>query len=322
VADRVAEAMQDLYAVGPDEFMATRSRLVAEAKAASDTAAATEIGRLRKPSLAAWAVNLTAREAEDVVADLVDLGERMRSAQSRLDAAALTGMRKERDATVEVYVRAATRAVSDAGRSLSAAAQQEVRATAIAALADEQASAAVTSGQLTRSLSYSGFGEVDLAEALARTTGGAILTVVPGGRGSGPAGRSGGGRKAAGSGASGRSAAGQGRGPEGDGDDATAGAEHAVGTEGARDDAADLRAEREAELAEAERRLADAERAVTAAREKAEETRERLAVVERQLAKAREADERALEGVTDAVRERKRAQAARDDARQALAAPD
>lgn len=322
MADRVAEAMQDLYAVGPDEFMATRSRLVAEAKAASDTAAATEIGRLRKPSLAAWAVNLTAREAEDVVADLVDLGERMRSAQSRLDAAALTGMRKERDATVEVYVRAATRAVSDAGRSLSAAAQQEVRATAIAALADEQASAAVTSGQLTRSLSYSGFGEVDLAEALARTTGGAILTVVPGGRGAGPAGRPGGGSKAAGSGASGRSAAGQGRGPEGDGDDATAGAEHAVGTEAARDDAADLRAEREAELAEAERRLADAERAVTAAREKAEETRERLAVVERQLAKAREADERALEGVTDAVRERKEAQVALDDARQALAAPD
>lgn len=311
MADRVAEAMQDLYAVGPDEFMATRSRLVADAKAASDKAAATEIGRLRKPSLAAWAVNLTAREAEDVVADLVDLGERMRSAQSRLDAAALTGMRKERDATVEVYVRAATRAVSDAGRSLSPAAQQEVRATAIAALADERASAAVTSGQLTRSLSYSGFGEVDLAEALARTTGGAILTVVPGGRGSRPAGRPGGGRKPR----------------DQQVDDATAGVERA-GDEGADeaagdgatgDAAAELRAEREAGLEEAERRLADAEQAVAAARERAEETRERLAVVERQLAKAREADERALEAVTDAVRERKQAQAARDDARQALA---
>ncbi|MFC8502412.1 hypothetical protein ACFUC1_08630 [Pedococcus sp. NPDC057267] len=322
MADRVAEAMQDLYAVGPDEFMATRARLVADARAASDKAAATEIGRLRKPSLAAWAVNLTAREAEDVVADLVDLGERMRSAQSRLDAAALTGMRKERDATVEVYVRAATRAVSEAGRSLSPAAQQEVRATAIAALADEQASAAVTSGQLTRSLSYSGFGEVDLAEALARTTGGAILTVVPGGRGARAGdGRPGGVRKprdqqldddAAGSGADGDGADGDGAGGEGaDGDGA--------GGEGAGDSAAELRAEREAELAQAERRLADAERAVSVARERAEETRERLAVVERQLAKAREADERALEAVTDAVRERKQAQAARDEARKALA---
>ena len=324
--DRVAEAMQDLYAVGPDEFMATRSRLVAEAKAASDRTAAAEIGRLRKPSLAAWAVNLTAREAEDVVADLVDLGERMRSAQSRLDAAALTGMRKERDATVEVYVRAATRAVSDAGRSLSPAAQQEVRATAIAALADEQASAAVTSGQLTRSLSYSGFGEVDLAEALARTTGGAILTVVPGGRGSGRPGRPGGGRKAAGGGGAGRRS-GAGR-PDEEEDDAVAEADDAAGSddtadaEGAPDEAAERRAEREADLAEAERRLADAEQAVAAARERAEETRERLAVVERQLAKAREADERALEAVTDAVRERKQAQAARDEAREALGDAD
>ena len=242
--------------------------------------------------------------SQDVVADLVDLGERMRSAQSRLDAAALTGMRKERDATVEVYVRAATRAVSDAGRSLSPAAQQEVRATAIAALADEQASAAVTSGQLTRSLSYSGFGEVDLAEALARTTGGAILTVVPGGRGPGPAGRSGGARKAAGDEA----------GDEPVGDE--------PGHEPAGDEVAERRAEREAQLAEAERRLADAERAVAAARERAEETRERLAVVERQLAKAREADERALEAVTDAVRDRKQAQAARDEARKALGQPD
>lgn len=323
MADRVSEAMQDLYAVGPDEFMATRSRLVAEARAASDKEAATEIGRLRKPSLAAWAVNLTAREAEDVVADLVDLGERMRSAQSRLDAAVLTGMRKERDATVEVYVRAATRAVSDAGRSLSPAAQQEVRATAIAALADEQASAAVTSGQLTRSLSYSGFGEVDLAEALARTTGGAILTVVPGGRGSGKGDRSGGGRKAARGGAS-RQAGAVRRGDEDDtaeADDA-AGTDDAAETERTGDEADELRAEREAELEEAERRLAEAEQAVAAARERAEETRERLAVVERQLAKAREADERALEAVTDAVRERKQALAARDEARKALGEPD
>ena len=40
-------------------------------------------------------------------------------------------------------------------------------------------------------MSYSGFGEVDLAEAVARTTGGAILTILPGGRGRGSGGGSG-----------------------------------------------------------------------------------------------------------------------------------
>jgi len=286
MTDRVAEAMQSLYAVGPDDFMATRAGLVADAKAASDKAAAAEIGKLRKPSLGAWAVNLAAREAADVVAALTDLGTRMRAAQSRLDAAALTAMRSERDEAVDAFVTAAGEVVADAGRSLSPAAQQEVRATAIAALADERAALAVASGQLTRTLSYSGFGEVDLAEAVARTTGGAILTVVPG---------DGGGRARTARGEGRRSAGARTGAPERDLDELTAA------------------------LDAARQQVADAEQEVTSARERAEETRQRLAVVERQLAKAREADERALEAVTDAVRARKAAEAARDEAARALA---
>jgi hypothetical protein len=287
--------MRSLYAAVPDAFMAVRSALVAEAKAAGDGAAG-EIGKLRKPSLAAWAVNVTARSAPDVVAALTDLGAQMRSAQSRLDTAALSAMRGERDAAVDAFVRAAVETVSEAGRSLSAAAQQDVRSTAIAALADERAAAAVTSGQLTRALSYSGFGEVDLDEAVARTTGGAILTILPGGRGRGPG---------DGSGAA-----------EPDSDEGSAG-----GREGEIDgesDAVPSAEDLEEALADAEKALAAAQSAVDAARQRAEDTRERMAVVERQLTKAREADERALEAVTDAVRARKQAEAARHTAQAAL----
>lgn len=284
----LAAAMRSLYAVTPEEFMAERRRVVAEAKAAGEPAVATELGRLRKPSLAAWAVNLLARRAPDVVDGLADLGERMRDAQGRLDTDTLTSLRPERDTLLAELVATTVRLVADAGRSCSPAALQDVRATAIAALADEQAMTAVASGQLTRALSYSGFGEVDLAEAVARTTGGAILTVVPGGR-------SGGGSASADGVPS--------QAPD-DGDDQTP---------------ATL-AELEAGVAQADRLAADADAAVARARERAEETRERLAVVERQLAKAREADERALEAVTDAVRARKAAEAARDAARAALRA--
>jgi hypothetical protein len=289
--------MQTLYAAAPDAFMAVRSSLVAEAKAAGEGPAAREIGKLRKPSLAAWAVNLTARTAPDVVAALIDLGEQMRSAQSRLDTAALSAMRGERDAAVDAFVRAAVEAVSDAGRTLSPAAQQDVRSSAIAALADERASAAVTSGQLTRALSYSGFGEVDLAEAVARTAGGAILTILPGGRGRGP--DAGPDTAGAADGSGGGRTDGE-EGEEGEGDEGPS--------------AEDL----EARLVEAEEALAAAQAAVDAARQRAEDTRERLAVVERQLTKAREADERALEAVTDAVRSRKQAEAARHTAQAAL----
>ena len=294
-ADALATAMQSLYAAAPDAFMAVRSALVADAKASGD-GSASEIGKLRKPSLAAWAVNLTARSAPDVVAELTELGAQMRTAQSRLDTATLSAMRGERDAAVDAFVRAATDTVAEAGRTLSAAAQQDVRATAIAALADEGASAAVTSGQLTRALSYSGFGEVDLDEAVARTTGGAILTILPGGRGRGPGNGSGTTDPDSGDGsASGR------QGDDGESDEAPS--------------AEDL----EEALVGAEKALAAAQAAVDAARQRSEDTRERLAVVERQLAKAREADERALEAVTDAVRARKQAEAARHTAEAALA---
>lgn len=310
VSDHLATAMQSLYAAAPDEFMAARSALVAAAKAAGEAEAAAEIGKLRKPSLAAWAVNLTARTAPDVVSALTDLGVQMRAAQSRMDTGSLTAMRGDRDAAVDSFVRAASEAVGGSGRSLSAAAQQDVRATAIAALADERASAAVTSGQLTRALSYSGFGEVDLAEAVARTAGGAILTILPGGRGQGQG--------------QGRARV-RGRGPGAGDADSTDGSgqdwqdgedgDARSGGDGAEAPSAE---DLEEALTLAERQLADAQAAVDAARQRAEDTRERLAVVERQLTKAREADERALEAVTDAVRARKQAEATRHTAQQAL----
>ena len=287
----LAAALRSLYAVPPEEFMSERKRLVTAEKADGDPAVAKEIGTLRKPSIAAWAVNLLAREAPDLVDGLADLGGRMRAAQGRLDTGTLTSLRPERDQLLEEVVRTTVQLVEDAGRTCSAAAQQEVRATAIAALADEQAMAAVASGQLARTLSYSGFGEVDLAEAVVRTTSGAILSVVQG------------------SGGSGTPACGDRH--DHDHDDE---ADETDADQPEEPDEERL----EAALETAEKQLADAEAEVTRARERAEETRERLGVVERQLTKAREADERALEAVTDAVRARKAAEAARHTAREAL----
>ena len=291
VPEALAAAMQALYAVGPDEFMATRKRLVQEAKKAGDPAAAMEIGKLRKPSMAAWAVNLVARNRTDRLERLIDTGTRMRLAQSHLDTATLTSLRPDRDALIADFTEDAVAEVGEAGRSLSAAGQQEVRDTVIAALASEEATRAVVSGQLTRALSYSGFGEVDLSEAVARTSSGSILTVLHGAAGA----------------AVGQQpvAAGGGTDPE------QAAREQDADSVGEGEEAQAARAaEAAAALERAEARLTEAQTAVSAARERAEETRERLAVVERQLEKARAADEKALEDVTAAVRVRKEAEAA------------
>jgi len=156
--------------------------LAASAKADGDAAAAKEILALRKPTVTAWAMNLTSREEGSVIADLVGLGARMRAAQSRLDASVLTSVRGERDASVAAYVERVAQVATAAGAALSASGLDEVRATAIAALADETAAQALASGQLTRALSYSGFGEVDLSGAVGVTSSGSIMSVLKGGK--------------------------------------------------------------------------------------------------------------------------------------------
>jgi len=179
-ATALSAALAELYAVTPDEFVATRTRLVQEAKAAGDVALAKALGRARRPTVAAWAVNAVVREHPDQAERLQELGDRLRAAQAQLDVAAMTELRKERDHLLGTWADDADAAGRRAGRPLSAAVGQEVRATLIAALAGEEATQAVLSGQLTRALTYSGFGAVDLSEAVVRTSSGAVLTVLPG----------------------------------------------------------------------------------------------------------------------------------------------
>lgn len=181
VDEAVAAAAAELYAVPLADFVASRKALAATAKASGGPPAAKAVLALRKPTLTAWAMNLVPRGDAATLTALVGLGARMRAAQSRLDTATLTSVRGERDAALTAYVDAVATAAKGGGGSLSVAGRDEVRASAIAALADESAAQALISGQLTRALTYSGFGEVDLSGAVGVTSSGTIMSVLRGG---------------------------------------------------------------------------------------------------------------------------------------------
>ncbi len=178
---RLRSAAAQLYGGPLAEFISARTTLVKAARAEKDKDAVAEIGALRKPSVAAWAVNQVVREQPDVVQRLRDLGARMRHAQSTLDAAGMAGLRGERDAVLAALVAASAQVSAASGSSLTAAVESEVRDTGIAALADLGAEEVAWSGALTRALHYSGFGEVDIADAVALTSTGVILARLPGG---------------------------------------------------------------------------------------------------------------------------------------------
>jgi hypothetical protein len=81
---QLESAIDQVYAASPDEFMAVRTALVAEARRDGERELAKQIGALRKPTRSAWLINLLARTAPDEVGALLDLGDALREAQANL----------------------------------------------------------------------------------------------------------------------------------------------------------------------------------------------------------------------------------------------
>ncbi|MGI8665817.1 MAG: hypothetical protein ACR2N4_07285 [Jatrophihabitans sp.] len=157
----------ELYALGPrelDRFAARRAELVTEARDGGDRALAREIGALKKPVQAAALANALVRSQPAALAELSQLAAELRDAHRHLRGAELRELSARRQ---QVLGRLTQLAGKVAGRAVGETVLGQLRATFEAAIADEAAERAVLSGRLTAALSYSGFGEVDLSDAVA-----------------------------------------------------------------------------------------------------------------------------------------------------------
>jgi hypothetical protein len=94
--DPLLAVAEELYAVLPGEFTAARSQHAKDARATGDKDLAARVGRLRKPSVAAWVVNALMRHQGPEMARLMEIGDALRQAQSDLDAAALRDLGRRR----------------------------------------------------------------------------------------------------------------------------------------------------------------------------------------------------------------------------------
>ncbi len=174
-SDAVDDALRSLYSVAPDEFLARRGELVAAARSRGDAAAAVTIGRLRKPTAAAWIVNLLALDRPSVVDELIDLGAQLREAQDTLDAGRMRELAADRRTLVAGLCKDA---FALAGRRQPPAGlRDEVSGTFDAAVADPDVAGRL--GRLQRAEQWSGFGFAP--------TGAPELTLVRGGRSHEPA---------------------------------------------------------------------------------------------------------------------------------------
>ena len=161
------EAVGELYGLSPDDFLPARRGLAARAKADKETGLAKAIESIRKPTAAAWAINQLVRSRPDDVERLVELAAGLHEAQEKMDGAAMKTLGRERRKVIDELVRSTAAVAKESGGALSMPVANQVRETFVAALATTAAAEAVGSGQLTRALSYAGFGDVDLSEATA-----------------------------------------------------------------------------------------------------------------------------------------------------------
>jgi hypothetical protein len=151
-----AEADIDrLYGVPPDEFMALRKGLVAAAKQRGDADAAKLIGAARRPTAAAWVVNLLVRHDATARPRLSELTEALRAAHAAMDGSRIRELTSTQRKLIDTLVRAGLAAAGYA--DATAAMRNDVTDTLQAAVADPDVAARL--GRLEKAERWSGFGD-------------------------------------------------------------------------------------------------------------------------------------------------------------------
>jgi hypothetical protein len=153
----------DLYGLPLERFTPERDALAKALRKDGQREEAARVSRLRKPSLAAWAVNQLVRTQRGEVDELFKAGDALQKAQANLlagegDSNSLRQkMAAERTAGDRLFERARG-LLSSEGHDLSPAKLEQVAETLHAAALDEAARALVEEGCLERELRHVGLG--------------------------------------------------------------------------------------------------------------------------------------------------------------------
>lgn len=158
------EVAEHLYGLPLADFTPARD---ARARELKGTDLAAPLKRLRKPSTAAWVVNLLVRHETEQVDQVLSVGEALREASTGMDAAQLRELtRQRRQLTAAVTTRARGLA-REHGLRVTESVAEQIESTLTAAMIDAGAAQAVRSGLLVTSLAATGVDAVDVSAAVA-----------------------------------------------------------------------------------------------------------------------------------------------------------
>jgi hypothetical protein len=158
------EIADQLYGLSLPEFTPARD---ARAKELKGTDLGKQVKALRKPSTAAWVVNLLVRRETEQVEQMLSVGEALREAQASMSGEELRALTRQRRQLTAAVTTRARRTAREEGTRITDAVADQVEATLTAAMVDEQCALAVRSGLLVAALATTGLDPADVADAVA-----------------------------------------------------------------------------------------------------------------------------------------------------------
>ncbi len=153
VADR-------LYAEPAATFTPRRD---AEAKACGDKELASRIKALKKPSTAAWAVNLLVRREGEQIDQVLAIAESLRAAAASMDGEELRTLTRQRRQLTAALTSTARDLMRLEGVRLTTAVADQVEGMLTAAMLDPRAAEVVRSGLVVAAFTSTGLSELDVA---------------------------------------------------------------------------------------------------------------------------------------------------------------
>lgn len=159
-------AIDELYGLPLDEFIPARTRLAKELRSAGDREGAARVQALRKPTVAAWAVNQLARQEQKRLDELFASVEALRSAQEKAlkgeGARVLQEAGARRRSVVDRLAESAARVLEQAGHGAGRSNLDGVTNTLLAVATEPEAANLVRAGRLEKEFPPpSGFGELN-----------------------------------------------------------------------------------------------------------------------------------------------------------------
>jgi hypothetical protein len=151
------EAVDHLYAADLDAFVAERTRLARVLREAGDRSASEHVAKLKKPTVAAWALNRLARERRRDVDLLLDAGHRLRQAQEGVVGGADRASFEKAQTTQREALRRLTQQASQLLGGASPLVLSQISGTLRAAAVSEEGRELLARGRFTTPLEAEGF---------------------------------------------------------------------------------------------------------------------------------------------------------------------